>query len=143
MAQKAVDTARSYATAFAEVMDENMNLQPVISPVMDLSNVSGFAMSGTMRVNGINDTTSNATSSLRSIVSVGQGNQNGSDGTVERGLMSTINNLIDKVDKMSSAPIIVELDVDGKRITRELANPMRKEFERYDVNQAIITKGRR
>ena len=58
-------------------------------------------------------------------------------------MASTINNLIDKVDKMSSAPIIVELDVDGKRITRELANPMRKEFERYDVNQAIITKGRR
>ena len=143
MAQKAVDTARSYATAFAEVMDENMNLQPVISPVMDLSNVSGFAMNGTMRVNGINGTTSNAASGIRSIVSVGQGNQNGSDGTVERGLMSTINNLIDKVEKMSNAPIIVELDVDGKRITRELANPMRKEFERYDVNQAIITKGRR
>ena len=140
MAQKAVDTARTYAAAFAEVIDENMNLQPVISPVMDLSNVSGFAMNGTMRVNGINGTTSNAASGIRSIVSVGQ---NGDNGKVENGLVSTINNLIDKVDKMSSAPIIVELDVDGKRITRELANPMRKEFERYDVNQAIITKGRR
>lgn len=64
MAQKAVDTARSYANAFAEVMDENMNMDPVITPVMDLTNIKSLDMNGRMRVNGL---TANAASGLNSI----------------------------------------------------------------------------
>ncbi len=51
--------------------------------------------------------------------------------------------LINEVKRLADSPTIVEIDIDGKRITKELATPMRKEFEKYDVNQAIITKGRR
>lgn len=64
MAQKAVDTARSYANAFAEVMDENMNMDPVITPVMDLTNIKSLDMNGRMRVNGL---TASAASGLNSI----------------------------------------------------------------------------
>lgn len=64
MAQKAVDTARSYANAFAEVMDENTNMDPVITPVMDLTNIKSLDMNGRMRVNGL---TANAASGLNSI----------------------------------------------------------------------------
>ena len=64
MAQKAVDTARSYANAFAEAMDENMNMDPVITPVMDLTNIKSLDMNGRMRVNGL---TANAASGLNSI----------------------------------------------------------------------------
>lgn len=64
MAQKAVDTARSYANAFAEVMDENMNMDPIITPVMDLTNIKSLDMNGRMRVNGL---TANAASGLNSI----------------------------------------------------------------------------
>lgn len=64
MAQKAVDTARSYANAFAEVMDENMNMDPVITPVMDLTNIKSLDMNGRMRVNGL---TANSANRLNSI----------------------------------------------------------------------------
>ena len=64
MAQKAVDTARSYANAFAEVMDDNMNMDPVITPVMDLTNIKTLDMNGRLRVNGL---TANAASGLNSI----------------------------------------------------------------------------
>ena len=64
MAQKAVDTARSYANAFAEVMDENINMDPTITPVMDLTNIKSLDMNGRIRVNGL---TANAANGLNSI----------------------------------------------------------------------------
>ena len=82
MAQKAVDTARSYANAFAEVMDENMNMDPTITPVMDLTNIKSLDMNGRMRVNGL---TANAASGLNSITN------NSSQTTTEYNIHITAN----------------------------------------------------
>lgn len=57
--------------------------------------------------------------------------------------MNLLTDLITRVERIANAPIFVEIDIDGKRITRELASPMKKELERIDLNRAIVTKGRR
>lgn len=75
-------------------------------------------------------------------------------GGIGRGISDTMNNgnaelsymfsnLIAEVKRMADKPVIVELDIDGKRITRELANPMRTALDKIDVNDAIIKKGRK
>lgn len=56
-------------------------------------------------------------------------------GDIGRGIAATM--------RQDNSPIIVEMYIDGKRITRELANPMRAELEKIDVSQSIIMKGRK
>lgn len=51
--------------------------------------------------------------------------------------------LIQEVKRLADNPVFVEIDVDGKRITKVLANPMRKEIEKLDTRDSIIKKGRR
>lgn len=64
-------------------------------------------------------------------------------GNNEGEIQSLLGTVIYELRRLAEIPIIVELDVDGKRITRELANPMRDELAKIDANRAIITKGRR
>lgn len=143
MAKGAIAAVQSYASAFSDELIANMELSPKITPVLDLGNVSDFSFGS--------QTVATAPVSIRANTSglddfANTLNRHTVEYNVnmpENDMIKAIDDLANKVDQMSQAPITVEIDVDGKRITRELASPMRKEFERYDANQAIITKGRR
>lgn len=61
----------------------------------------------------------------------------------EQAASNDLTPLINNIKEMANAPIIVEIDIDGKKITRELANPMKKEIEKIDAQKAIIARGKK
>lgn len=54
-----------------------------------------------------------------------------------------INRLIGEVRRIADTPIIVEFNIDGKTLTKQIANPMQKELNSLDLRKSIIAKGRR
>lgn len=53
MAQGAVDAVKSYAAQFSDAMLDNMDLNPKITPVLDLGNVSGINLDSRVNVRGL------------------------------------------------------------------------------------------
>lgn len=53
MARGAVDTVKGYAETFNGLMNDNLDLNPTITPIMDMSNVDRLKLSSRLKVNGI------------------------------------------------------------------------------------------
>jgi len=66
LAKGARDAVTSYAKSFSEKMLENMELNPVITPVMDLSNVTGTDLSGNVNVGNLRGTANMNVEGIRS-----------------------------------------------------------------------------
>ena len=66
LALGARDAVTSYAKSFSEKMLENMELNPVITPVMDLSNVTGTDLSGNVNVGNLRGTANMNVEGIRS-----------------------------------------------------------------------------
>lgn len=55
----------------------------------------------------------------------------------------TLRELVSSIKQLASVPLNVEINIEGRQFVRAIANPMRKELERLDINKAIVTKGRK
>lgn len=140
MAEGAVIAVKSYASTFSDEMTKSLDMQPTITPVMDLSNIKRTGFDTGIDVNFNSIQARNTNDLFRSKLEYDSSPivvQNDNTET-----MSYMRTLVNKVEQIATRPITVEIDVDGTKITRVLANPMRKAFEDMDVNKAIIAKGR-
>lgn len=54
LAQGAVDAVKSYASTFADTFNENMDLNPTITPVLDMSNIENADFNNRVNTNSLN-----------------------------------------------------------------------------------------
>lgn len=56
---------------------------------------------------------------------------------------SMINRLVREISRLANTPIVVEFNVDGKTLSKQIANPMRAAINEIDSRKSIIATGRR
>ena len=128
--QNALNGTKGIVSKISNIIDSDMNLQPVISPVLDLSEVS--AQSG--RINGIlnTGTTISAANTASNLIEQGRMlrldarlDQNGSPDVV-----AAIDTLTKRMDSLENAIINRPIELDKVKVSKELTPEIDKNLGR-------------
>ena len=120
LGQNALNGTQSIVSRIDNILNSDMNLQPVITPVLDLSQMS--IQSG--RIGGILNANNSVIAAGRASSLIEQGrmlrldariNQNGSPDVV-----AAVENLTNRMDSMEEAIINRPIELDGDRVTKKL-----------------------
>lgn len=130
LGNNAVNGTKSIIANLDNAINADMNLKPVISPVLDLSEVSSQASSiggmlnaGTSyRIAGMTSSLINQNNATRARAKI---NQNRSPDVVE-----AVNDLTSRMDSLEKAIINRPIVMDGVKVTKQIAPSMDKELGR-------------
>ena len=120
LGQNALNGTQGIVSRIDNILNSDMNLQPVITPVLDLSQMS--IQSG--RIGGILNANNSVIAAGRASSLIEQGrmlrldariNQNGSPDVV-----AAVENLTNRMDSMEEAIINRPIELDGDRVTKKL-----------------------
>ena len=120
LGQNALNGTQGIVSRIDNILNSDMNLQPVITPVLDLSQMS--IQSG--RIGGILNANNSVIAASRASSLIEQGrmlrldariNQNGSPDVV-----AAVENLTNRMDSMEEAIINRPIELDGDRVTKKL-----------------------
>ena len=120
LGQNALNGTQGIVSRIDNILNSDMNLQPVITPVLDLSQMS--IQSG--RISGILNANNSVIAAGRASSLIEQGrmlrldariNQNGSPDVV-----AAVENLTNRMDSMEEAIINRPIELDGDRVTKKL-----------------------
>lgn len=120
LGQNALNGTKGIVSRIDNILNSDMNLQPVITPVLDLSQMS--IQSG--RIGGILNANNSVIAAGRASSLIEQGrmlrldariNQNGSPDVV-----AAVENLTNRMDSMEEAIINRPIELDGDRVTKKL-----------------------
>ena len=120
LGQNALNGTQGIASKFENILNSDMNLQPVITPVLDLSQMSIQSD----RISGMLNANNSVIAAGRVYSLIEQGrmlrldariNQNGSPDVV-----AAVENLINRMDSMEEAIINRPIELDGDRVTKKL-----------------------
>lgn len=117
LAQSAVDATAEYAQAFSDALMDNMNLSPVITPILDLTNSKWRQLSETTLPVGFNDDILNRVNSTQNRVNRSEENP----GDVKPG-----NNPEPVIVNLHLDNVVIRDDDDINKITTSAANAFNK-----------------
>lgn len=147
LALNAAESASAYKDKFEEIMVADMNMNPVITPVLDMSemDLQDLSVRGDIQFN--NSTLGASGAILTDYENIRREKEaqfaQMYAGSNDDAIMKAMTRLGERIETLSQSPIHVNVDVDGERVSRAISTPMRKEFDRYSLNKAIIATGRR
>lgn len=130
LGQNALNGTKGIISKISNVLNSDMDLRPVISPVLDLSDVSSkSSYIGGMLNAGSTINMANGAYRLmeqgRALQIEARAIQNGSPDVV-----AAVNNLTKRMDSMEEAILNRPIDLDGVRVSKKLAPNMDKELGR-------------
>lgn len=136
MAKGALNVVKSYASMFSDEMMDNLNLQPTITPVLDMNGMDAIDIGRDIQMT--------ANMRMRDYIPETRTVDNRPDANgFQRETVLAIEELGHRIDRLASTPIQVRADIDGTLVSRKLAPQMRTEINKIDQTRTILLKGRR
>lgn len=144
MAETAREAVVTAASTFNNALLDNLNLNPTITPVLDMDNLQSYDMSDkySVDVNGQLSKITRPTNiqNLDYFNRRPQDNQNAD--IVNRNMSNKMDELIETVGNLSDRPNVVEVYMNTKVMADQLSKPIKENFTKMENNKKMITKGR-
>jgi len=131
LASKALGTIDNAAKGIYDVLNSDLDLSPVIRPVLDDSEIQNG-------IGGVNDSfnklafaaSGSYSGTLSSIKTANS--QDGLNDTINKAVKNALNDITDKINSDTKTTIEVPLNIDGRRVAKATAQYTRGELARLD-----------
>lgn len=134
------DAIKSFSTYVEDAVYSNIDISPVITPVLDMSDIEK-ANTKIIKLNDLRIKQNLPEETIHTITAINQPKTDDPNVKEIRQLNKTIDKLSRKVDNISDRAIVVENSVDGKVFSKAVAKPMRKAMDDEDLHRRIIRTG--